>query len=136
MISVLQLIKNWCEKNNVSAETAGERVSFSVDGANGSFPAALLALEEDRALVCLYGVQTLVPKELRAEAAQRLSDINLPIKLGAAFLNNENGELSYRVTQLLPENDEEAAALTERALLLSSSTMDRLLQALSRLCSQ
>ncbi|MEG0780655.1 MAG: hypothetical protein RR426_08625, partial [Oscillospiraceae bacterium] len=119
---------------NTAAQSTEGRVSFSVDGANGSFPAAVLCLEGDRAMVCLYGVQVFVPEGRRDEVARRLPAINFPLKIGAVQLNAENGELSYRMTQLLPEDEESAAALVNQALLFSAHAMDGLLQTLISLC--
>lgn len=134
MQTVRQLIEQWCAANQISVQAEENRLSFWVDGAHGRFPAAVLPLEEERAMVCLFGVGPFVPQAARPEAARQLAELNYPIKLGSVQLLSDTGELTYRMTQLLPDDDGEAAALVARTLLLSAGAMDGLLPALTRLC--
>lgn len=134
MRTVQELTEQWCRDHGVTAQSEPGRVAFSVDGANGSFPGAVLPLEEERAMVCLFGLGTYVPESARDEAARQLAALNFPLRLGAVFLNRDTGELSLRVTQLLPPEDEAAAALIDRLLPSAANAMDALLPALTRLC--
>lgn len=134
MDTIQQIIEHWCGAHQISAQTVDERVFFSVDGANGRFPAAVFPLEEDGAVVCVFGLGPFVPEDRRDEAARQLARLNYDLKLGTVQLCAETGEVTLRVTQLLPDGGEEAAAVVERTLLLSAHAMDQLLPALTRLC--
>lgn len=122
---MFERILRWAEEQQLLVQRGEDDIVFQVNGQSGSWLSRVKALEEDGLLIVLCAYPFRVPPEKRAEAALTLDQLSSHLKLGAFSLDGEDGQISFRLSQLLwPDDGEETDRRLRSMILLAMSATD------------
>lgn len=122
---VFEMVLRWAEEQRLLVQQGEDDIVFQVNGQSGSWLSRVKALEEDGMLLVLSTYPFRMPPEKRAEAALMLNKISSCLKLGTFYLDEEDGQISFRLSQFLwPEDEAETARRTENIIMLAMGTTD------------
>lgn len=124
-MSIFELILRWAEEQQLLVRQGEDDIVFQVNGQSGSWLSRAKAIEEDGLLLLLSAYPFRVPPEKRAEAALALDEISARLKLGTFYLDEEDGQISFRLSQFLwPDDEAETDRRVRAIILLAMHTTD------------
>ena len=98
-MSILDAILKWAEEQQIKFKREEEGILFPVNGENGSWYTRVCALEEQQMLFIVTGYPFRVPEGAREKTAVELGNITGQLKMGAFYINMEDGQINFRVCQ-------------------------------------
>lgn len=125
MKTMKQLFLQFAKKQGVTTKDLGEVVQVAAAGKTGTWISNIQPIEAERLMVfnSILGIR--VPEEKRAAIALMLTKMNYSVKVGAFQMNPENGEIAFRTTHyILEENEKTAEDLVEKLTLMNFSVID------------
>ncbi len=120
-----ELFLQFAKKQGVTTKDLGEVVQVAAAGKTGTWISNIQPIETERLIVINSILGIKVSEEKRAAIALLLTKLNYSVKVGAFQINPENGEVAFRTTQyILEENDGTAEELVGRLTLMNFSVID------------
>lgn len=124
-MSMFEMILQWAREQQLLVQQGEDDIVFQVNGQSGSWISRVKAMEEDGMLFLLSAYPFRVPPEKRAQAALALGEISGNLKLGAFYLDEESGQISFRLGQFLwPEDEAETDRRLRNIIMLAMSATD------------
>ena len=116
-------MKRWAEEAGVVTQEENGSILFSVNGESGSWIAKTIAFEEDNLLYVLTAYPFQVAEKGRTAAMAALGEITSQLKVGAFYMNPEDGHINFRLGQQIPEGEERAEWI-ERFIMVAMNVTD------------
>lgn len=125
MKTMKELFLQFAKKQGVTTKDLGAVVQVAATGKVGKWISNIQPIEEERLMVFNSVLGLKVSEEKRAATALLLTKLNYSVKVGAFQINPENGEIAFRTTHyILEENDETAEELVGRLTMMNFSVID------------
>lgn len=122
---MFEMILRWAEEQQLLVQRGEDDIVFWVNGQSGSWLSRAKVLEEDGMVLLLSAYPFRVPPETRVETALALGTVNSRLKLGAFYLDPEDGQISFRLSQFLwPCDETEMDQKIRDLILLAMYTTD------------
>ena len=116
-------MKRWAEEAGVATQAENGSILFSVNGESGSWIAKAIAFEEDNLLYVLTAYPFQVSEKGRADAMAALAEITSQLKVGAFYMDPEDGHINYRLGQQIPEGEDREEWI-ERFIMVAMNVTD------------
>ncbi|MBP0981642.1 MAG: YbjN domain-containing protein [Oscillospiraceae bacterium] len=124
-MTIFEQTLQWAKEQQLLIQQGEDYIDFQVNGQAGSFLSRVKALEEDGMVFVICAYPFRVAKEKRAEAALALDDITRELKLGAFYINEEDGQINFRLGQFLwPVDEAETNQRLRNMIMLAVSVAD------------
>lgn len=124
-MSMFELILRWAREQQLLVQQGEDDIVFQVNGQSGSWISRVKTLEEDGMIFVLCAYPFRVSPEKRAEAALVLDEISSQLKLGTFYLDEEDGQINFRLGQFLwPYDEAETDQRARNIIMLAMSTAD------------
>ena len=134
---IFEKILQWAKEQQLLIQQGEDDIVFQVNGHFGSWISRAKALEEDGMLLVLCAYPFLVPPEKRAAAALALGEISSNLKLGTFYLDEEDGQINFRLSQFLwPDDEAETEQRVKTLIMLAVSTADSYYQKMLELAGE
>ena len=122
-MSLLEEILEWAKKQEIQFQKEEESILFSVNGDNGSWYARVTALEEDDMIFIVTAYPFQVAEVAREKTAVALGKITSQLKMGALYIDVEDGQINFRISQKV-STDERRDAWIEEFIMLAMRATD------------
>ena len=124
-MTIFEQTLQWAKEQQLLIQQGEDYIDFQVNGQAGSFLSRVKALEEDGMVFVICAYPFRVAKEKRAEAALALDDITRELKLGAFYIDEEDGQINFRLGQFLwPVDEAETNQRLRNMIMLAVSVAD------------
>ena len=124
-MTIFEQTLQWAKEQQLLIQQGEDYIDFQVNGQAGSFLSRVKALEEDGMVLVICAYPFRVAKEKRAEAALALDDITRELKLGAFYIDEEDGQINFRLGQFLwPVDEAETNQRLRNMIMLAVSVTD------------
>lgn len=124
-MTIFEQTLQWAKEQQLLIQQGEDYIDFQVNGQAGSFLSRVKALEEDGMVLVICAYPFRVAKEKRAEAALALDDITRELKLGAFYIDEEDGQINFRLGQFLwPVDEAETNQRLRNMIMLAVSVAD------------
>ena len=98
-MSILDAVLQWAEEQQIKYKREEDGILFPVSGENGNWYTRVCALEEQQMLFIVTGYPFRVPEGAREKTAVELVNITSQLKMGAFYMNMEDGQINFRICQ-------------------------------------
>jgi hypothetical protein len=134
---IFEKILQWASEQQLLIRPGEDDIVFQVNGQSGSWISRAKAMEEDGMIFVLSAYPFAVPPEKRAEVALALNEISSNLKLGIFYLDEEDGQINFRLGQFLwPEEEEETDQRVRNIIMLAMGTTDNYYQKMLELAGE
>ena len=134
---IFEKILQWAKEQQLLIRQGEDDIVFQVNGQSGSWISRVKAMEEDGMIFVLSAYPFSVPPEKRAEVALALNEISSNLKLGIFYLDEEDGQINFRLGQFLwPEEEEETDQRVRNIIMLAMGTTDNYYQRMLELAGE
>lgn len=116
-MKILETMMAWAKKAVVEVKQEEESIYFPVNGDNGSWFAKVSALEEDGVVFIVTAFPFQVAEERRTETAVALGKITSQLKMGAFYVDMEDGQINFRLSQKIGSEEEMEQWVSELIIL-------------------
>lgn len=124
-MTIFEQTLQWAKEQQLLIQQGEDYIDFQVNGQAGSWMSRVKALEEDGMVLVICAYPFRVAKEKRAEAALALDDITRELKLGAFYIDEEDGQINFRLGQFLwPVDEAETNQRLRNMIMLAVSVTD------------
>ena len=124
-MTIFEQTLQWAKEQQLLIQQGEDCIDFQVNGQAGSFLSRVKALEEDGMVFVICAYPFRVAKEKRAEAALALDDITRELKLGVFYIDEEDGQINFRLGQFLwPVDEAETNQRLRNMIMLAVSVTD------------
>ena len=106
-MKLLETMIDWAAKTGIEIKQEEESIYFPVNGDNGSWFARVSALEEDGVIFIVTAFPFQVAQERRAETAIALGNITRQLKMGAFYIDMDDGQINFRLSQKIVSEEVE-----------------------------
>lgn len=118
-------ILQWAENRSLLIQQDDDNIVFQTDGQAGSWISRVKVMEEDGMIFILSAYPFHVAQERREAAALALGEITSGLKLGTFYLDEEDGQINFRLGQFLwPTDEEETTQRVNNMIMLALSVVD------------
>lgn len=121
-MKLLETMMAWADKTGIKIRQEEESIYFPVNGDNGSWFARVSALEEDGVIFIVTAFPFHVAKERRLETAAALGRITSQLKMGAFYVDMEDGQINFRLSQKVGSKEEPEVWVSELIMLAMQVT--------------
>lgn len=121
-MKLLETIIEWAKQTGIQIKQEEESIYFPVNGDNGSWFARVSALEEDGVVFIVTAFPFQVAEERRLETAATLGKITSQLKMGAFYIDMEDGQINFRLSQKITSEDEVEQWVRELIMLAMKVT--------------
>ena len=122
-MTIESAMERWAKKAGVVTQAEKGSILFSVNGESGSWLAKAMAFEEDNLLFILTAYPFQVSEKGRADAMIALAEITSQLKIGAFYMDSEDGHINYRLGQQIPEGEDREEWI-ERFIMVAMNVTD------------
>lgn len=105
-MKLLKTVIEWADKAGVQVKQEEESIFFTVTGDNGSWFARVSALEEDGVVFIVTAFPFQISEERRLETAAALGKITSQLKMGAFYMDIDDGQINFRLSQKVVSEDD------------------------------
>lgn len=134
---IFDKILQWAREQQLLIQQGEDDIVFRVNGQSGSWISRAKALEEDGMIFLLSAYPFQVPAEKRAKVALALDEISSNLKIGAFYLDEEDGQINFRLGLFLwPEDEEETDRRVRNIIMLAMSVTDTYYQRIQELVEE
>ena len=105
-MKLLKTVIEWADKAGVQVKQEEESIFFTVTGDNGSWFARVSALEEDGVVFIVTAFPFQITEERRLETAAALGKITSQLKMGAFYMDIDDGQINFRLSQKVVSEDD------------------------------
>ena len=125
MTTVFEHVLQWAQEQQLLTTQGEDDIVFQVNGRDGSWISRVKAIEEDGLIYILCAYPFHVVQSRRAQAALALDRISSELKLGVFYLDQEDGQINFRMGQFIwPLDPEETAQRVQNLIMLAMSVAD------------
>lgn len=121
-MKILETMVVWAKKTGIEIKQEEESIYFPVNGDNGSWFAKVSALEEDGIVFIVTAFPFQVKEERRLETAAALGKITSQLKMGAFYVDMEDGQINFRLSQKIGSEEEMEQWVSELIILAMQVT--------------
>lgn len=121
-MKIVETMMVWAKKAGVEVKQEEESIYFPVNGDNGSWFARVSALEEDGVVFIVTAFPFQVAEERRIETAVALGKITSQLKMGAFYVDMEDGQINFRLSQKIGSEEEIEQWVSELIMLAMKVT--------------
>ena len=121
-MKLLDCMTEWAKQVDVQVKIEEESIFFPVNGDNGSWFARVSALEEDDIIFIVTAYPFQIARERRLEAAAALNKITSQLKMGAFYIDLEDGQINFRLSQKIGSKEEKGQWVSELIMLAMKVT--------------
>lgn len=121
-MKLLETIIDWADKTGIEIKQEEESIYFPVNGDNGSWFARVSALEEDGVIFIVTAFPFQVAEERRTETAIALGNITRQLKMGAFYIDMNDGQINFRLSQKIGSEEEMEQWVSELIILAMKVT--------------
>ena len=134
---IFEKILQWAREQQLLIRPGEDDIVFQVNGQSGSWISRAKEMEEDGMIFVLSAYPFEVPPEKRAEVALALNEISSNLKLGIFYLDEEDGQINFRLGQFLwPEEEEETDRRVRNIIMLAMGATDNYSQKMLELSGE
>lgn len=126
MQTLLSVVRRHLTEQGYRPEKRSQGLRASIQGCHGMWYLSVQTNEDDRWLICRSILPTLVPAELRRQVGEFITRTNYGLILGGYEMDMDDGEVAYKTSIRLAE-DELTDGMVKELLLANFSTFDRVL---------
>ena len=105
-MKLLKTVIEWADKAGVQVKQEEESIFFTVTGDDGSWFARVSALEEDGVVFIVTAFPFQISEERRLETAAALGKITSQLKMGAFYMDIDDGQINFRLSQKVVSEDD------------------------------
>lgn len=105
MKTISEHIMEWAKKNSIHINVRDDNYLLDVNGNKANFPVLICGIEDENLLIvsCLLNIKADIK---RADSISRaILRINYGLKYGSFHYNEDAGEVTYRLSQLIVQDD-------------------------------
>lgn len=106
-MNLLDYILKWAKEGNLDVKKEEDGIIFHVNGNSGSWYARVGGIEDEKILFVVTAYPFQVTESERLKAAISLMEITSQLKMGAFYIDMEDGQINFRLSQIIFENEEE-----------------------------
>lgn len=121
-MSLLDYILEWAEKEKLEIKREEEGILFQVNGDNGSWYARVSALEEEDMIFVVTAYPFHVAEVAREKTAVALGKITSQLKMGAFYIDVEDGQINFRLSQKVSTDEKKEVWIQEFIILAMKVT--------------
>jgi len=121
-MKLLETMVAWAKKTGIQVKQEEESIYFPVNGDNGSWFARVSALEDDDVIFIVTAFPFQVAEERRLETAAALGKITRQLKMGAFYIDMEDGQINFRLSQKIGSEEEMEQWVSELIMLAMQVT--------------
>ena len=121
-MKLLETMVAWAKKTGIQVKQEEESIYFPVNGDNGSWFARVSALEDDDVIFIVTAFPFQVAEERRLETAAALGKITSQLKMGAFYIDMEDGQINFRLSQKIGSEEEMEQWVSELIMLAMQVT--------------
>ena len=121
-MKLLKTVIEWADKAGVQVKQEEESIFFTVTGDNGSWFARVSALEEDGVVFIVTAFPFQISEERRLETAAALGKITSQLKMGAFYMDIDDGQINFRLSQKVVSEDDADEWVNEMITLAMTVT--------------
>lgn len=119
---LLDEILQWAETEQIEVKKEEEGILFPVNGDNGNWYARVGALEEDDIIFVVTAYPFHVAESARAKTALALGKITSQLKVGAFYMDEEDGQINFRLSQKISTKEYREVWIREFIMLAMKAT--------------
>ena len=119
---LLECMLEWAKQVEIQIKQEEDSIFFPVNGDNGSWFAKVSALEEDEIVFIVTAYPFQIAEERRMETAAALGKITSQLKMGAFYIDMEDGQINFRLSQKISSKEEMGEWVSELIMLAMSVT--------------
>ena len=124
-MTIFEQTLQWAKEQQLLIQQGEDYIDFQVNGQAGSWMSRVKALEEDGMVLVICAYPFRVANGKRAEAALALDDITRELKLGTFYIDEEDGQINFRLGQFLwPVDEAETNRRLRNLIMLAVSVAD------------
>ena len=124
-MTIFEQTLQWAKEQQLLIQQGEDYIDFQVNGQAGSWMSRVKALEEDGMVFVICAYPFRVANGKRAEAALALDDITRELKLGTFYIDEEDGQINFRLGQFLwPVDEAETNRRLRNLIMLAVSVAD------------
>lgn len=121
-MKLLDYITQWAENVGIQAAPKEDSILFPVNGENGSWYARVSAIEEDDVVFVVTAYPFQVAENARTKTAVALSTMTSQLKMGAFYIDPEDGQVNFRLSQRIPKGEDRGQWIGELIMLTMNVT--------------
>ena len=121
-MKLLETMVAWAKKTGIQVKQEEKSIYFPVNGDNGSWFARVSALEDDDVIFIVTAFPFQVAEERRLETAAALGKITSQLKMGAFYIDMEDGQINFRLSQKIGSEEEKEQWVSELIMLAMQVT--------------
>lgn len=124
MKKISEYITEWATNKQIKLSQREDNFLMEVSGNRANFPVLICTLEDENILVlsCLVNIKA---DASRAESIARgILKINFTLKYGAFQYDEKTGEVTYRLSQIIAEEDETRSKQIEETIMRAVMATD------------
>lgn len=122
-MSLFDYILEWADKEHLEIKKEEQGILFQVNGDNGSWYARVSALEEEDIIFVVTAYPFQVAEVAREKTAIALGKITSQLKMGAFYIDVEDGQINFRLAQKV-STDEKREVWIEEFIMLAMQATD------------
>ena len=121
-MELLDYVLKWVNEEKIEIKREEEGIVFSVNGDNGSWYARVSVMEEEQILFIVTAYPFQVPERMRTKAVVALGNITSKLKMGAFYMDMEDGQINFRLSQKISLGEESEIWMKELIMLAMKVT--------------
>lgn len=130
-------ILQWAGEQKLLIQQGEDDIVFQVNGQSGSWLSRVKALDEDGMIFVLCAYPFAVPEDYRADAALELDEISSNLKLGTFYLDENDGQINFRLAQFLwPDDEAETERRVRNIIMLAMNVTDTYYEQMMELAAE
>ena len=131
-MKLLDYILKWAESEKLEIKKEEDGIVFQVNGKSGSWYARVGGIEDEKILFVVTAYPFQVTESERTKAAISLMETTSQLKMGAFYIDMEDGQINFRLSQIIFENEEEQI---QDLVMLAMSVTDTYYRKIMKLAS-
>ena len=121
-MNLLDCILKWAKEGNLDVKKEEDGIIFHVNGKSGSWYARVGGIEDEKILFVVTAYPFQVTESERLKAAISLMEITSQLKMGAFYIDMEDGQINFRLSQIIFDLENEADRIQDLIMLAMSVT--------------
>ncbi|MBE6008118.1 MAG: YbjN domain-containing protein [Lachnospiraceae bacterium] len=104
-MNISDSISRWAESSGLEAKVIEGSILFPVENGDVSWIARVTALEEDGMVYIVTAYPFDVTEEKRVDVMKKINEINIQLKMGTFYIDNDDGQVNFRLGQWVTDGE-------------------------------
>ena len=104
-MTITDSISRWAEESGLEAKVIEGSILFPVENGDVSWIARVTALEEDAMIYIVTAYPFDISEEKRVDVMKEINKINVQLKMGTFYIENEDGQVNFRLGQWVTDGE-------------------------------